>query len=70
MATNSDNRNYSRINRALMNTLRKNRWEAYNNGEGGVNIVTDKAASRISQAVTRQGRLNAIQRAVNGGSAG
>lgn len=70
MATNSDNRNYGRINRALMNTLRRNNWEAYNNGEGGVNIVTNKAANRISQAATRQGRLNAIQRAANGQSAG
>lgn len=70
MATNSDNRNYGRINRALMNTLGKNNWRAFNNGDGGVNIVTNKAANRIEQAVTHRGRTNAIQRAANGGSAG
>ena len=53
-----------------MNTLGKNNWRAFNNGEGGVNIVTNKAANRIDKAVTHQGRINAIQRAVNGQSAG
>lgn len=53
-----------------MNTLGKNNWRAFYNGEGGVNIVTNKAANRIEQAVTHRGRTNAIQRAANGGSAG
>lgn len=70
MADSSQNRRYNRITRALMRTLSRNGWEAYNNGDGGVNIVTNSAANRIEQTVTHKGRTNAIQRAASGQSAG
>ena len=61
---------YNRINQAALSVARSRGWNVINDGVGGAWVLTDKAKDRANKAVTHQGRINAMERAAYGQSAG
>ena len=68
LSLSQDTGNYRRLQRAAIAAMRDRDYKVLTGDK--LSVVTNRQLDRINRAVTHQGRVNAIQRAANGQSAG